>query len=193
MCEPDFPDVVIGFRALPRVTRQYLFPSRFRAESRFGRYFDDHDRVMADDARGGAVKMFARRPSLSIQARLTMLTLVTALPLVVLAGFAMIRTVDDERAQAERDVRERVEDLLADVDSQISAIQAELQVLALSPSLQAGDLAAFDRQMREALTIRGTSIVLHDTNAQQLVSTNRPFGEPLPRAREQQPNAWSRR
>ena len=126
--------------------------------------------------------MFARRHSLSIQARLTMLALVTALPLVVLAGFAMIRTVDDERAQAERDVRERVEDLLADVDSQISAIQAELQVLALSPSLQAGDLAAFDRQMREALTIRGTSIVLHDTNAQQLVSTNRPFGEPLPRA-----------
>jgi hypothetical protein len=36
--------------------------------------------------------------------------------------------------------------------------------------------------MRTALSIQGTSIVLHDTNAQQLVSTNRPFGEPLPRA-----------
>src|SRR5215813_2432221 len=36
--------------------------------------------------------------------------------------------------------------------------------------------------MREALKIRGTSIVLHDRHAQQLLSTNRPFGEPLPRA-----------
>jgi hypothetical protein len=36
--------------------------------------------------------------------------------------------------------------------------------------------------MREALKIGGTSIVLHDTNAQQLLSTNRPFGDPLSRA-----------
>src|SRR5438477_11276016 len=35
--------------------------------------------------------------------------------------------------------------------------------------------------MRAALKIRGTSIVLHDAHAQQLLSTNRPFGEPLPR------------
>ena len=137
---------------------------------------------MADDARGCAARMFARHHSLSIQARLTMLALVTALPLVVLAGFAMLRTVDDERAQAQRDVRDRVEGLLADVDRQISAIQAELQVLALSPSLQTGDFPAFDQQMRAALTIGGTSIVLHDTHAQQLLSTNRPFGEPLPQA-----------
>ena len=77
---------------------------------------------------------------------------------------------------------ERVEDLLADLDRQISAIQAELQVLAKSPSLQAGDFLAFDRQMREALEIQGTSIVLLDTKAQQLISTNRAFGAPLPRA-----------
>jgi len=72
--------------------------------------------------------------------------------------------------------------LLTDVDRQISAIQAELQVLAVSPSLQDDDLRAFDRQMRAALKIRGTAIVLLDTKAQQLINTNRPFGEPLPRA-----------
>jgi hypothetical protein len=72
--------------------------------------------------------------------------------------------------------------LLADVDRQISAIQAELQVLAVSPSLQDGDLPAFDDQMRAALTIRGTAMVLLDTKAQQLIHTNRPFGETLPRA-----------
>ena len=123
-----------------------------------------------------------RRHTLGIQARLTLLALVTVLPLVVLASFAILRTVDDQRAQLQRDVRERVENLLSDVDRQISAIQAELRVLALSPSLRADDFLAFDRQMREALKIQGTSIVLLDTKAQQLINTNRPFGEPLPRA-----------
>jgi PAS domain S-box-containing protein len=122
------------------------------------------------------------RLSLGIQARLVILIMVTVLPLVGLASLAMLRTVDDERAQIERDVRERVDGLLADVDRWISSIQSELQVLAVSPSLQDGDFVGFDRQMRDALKIQGTSIVLHDTQAQQLLSTNRPFGEPLPRA-----------
>ena len=128
------------------------------------------------------MKILLRCHMPGIQARLTMLALVTALPLFALACFAILRTVDDQRAQMQRDVRERVEDLLADVDRQISAIQAELQVLAISPNLRAGDFLAFDRQMREALKIQGTAIVLLDTKAQQLISTNRPIGEPLPRA-----------
>jgi signal transduction histidine kinase/ActR/RegA family two-component response regulator len=128
------------------------------------------------------MQLIVRRRSLGIQARLTMLALVTALPLVALASFAVLRTVDDQRAQMQGDVKQMVESFLADVDRQISAIQAELQVLALSPSLQTGDFFAFDQQMRAALKIRGTSIVLHDTKGQQLLSTNRPFGEPLPRA-----------
>jgi signal transduction histidine kinase/ActR/RegA family two-component response regulator len=128
------------------------------------------------------MRLFVRRRSFGIQARLTMLTVVTAMPLVALASFAILRTVDDQRTQIQQDIRQRAEDLLADVDRQISAVEAELQVLAISPNLQDGDFAAFDRQMRAALKMRGTSIVLHDTKGQQLLSTNRPFGAPLPRA-----------
>ena len=128
------------------------------------------------------MRLFVRRRSFGIQARLTMLAVVTAMPLVALASFAILRTVDDQRTQIQQDIRQRAEDLLADVDRQISAVEAELQVLAISPNLQDGDFAAFDRQMRAALKMRGTSIVLHDTKGQQLLSTNRPFGEPLPRA-----------
>jgi hypothetical protein len=128
------------------------------------------------------MRLFVRGRSLGIQARLTVLAVATALPLVVLAGFAILRMVDDQRTQIKQDVEHQVENLLWDVDRQIGAIQAELQVLAVSPSLQDGDFAAFDRQMRATLKINGTSIVLHDTKGQQLLSTNRPFGEPLPRA-----------
>ena len=126
--------------------------------------------------------LFVGRRTFGIQARLVMLAVATALPLVALASFAILRTVEAQRAEIKQDVIHRVENLLWDVDRQIAAIEAELQVLAASPSLQDGDFAAFDRQMREALKIRGTSIVLHDTKGQQLLSTNRPFGEPLPRA-----------
>ena len=128
------------------------------------------------------MEILLRRASWGIQARLTMLALVTALPLVAIASFAILRTVDDQRTQIQSDVQQMVESFLADVDREISAIQAELQVLATSPSLQTGDFRAFDQQMRAALSIRGTSIVLHDTKGQQLLSTNLPFGEPLPRA-----------
>ena len=127
-------------------------------------------------------KSFRRHHALGIQAQLTTLALVTALPLVALVSFTILRTVDGQRTQMQRDVIERVDGLLADVDRQISAIQGELQVLAVSPSLQTGDMHAFYHQMRAALSVQGTSMVLHDTTGQQLVSTNKPFGEPLPHA-----------
>ena len=128
------------------------------------------------------MQILLRRHSWGIQARLTMLALVTALPLVAVASFALLRAVDDQRTQIQSDVQQMVESLVADLDREISAIQAELRVLATSPSLQTGDFMAFDRQMREALTIQGTAIVLLDTMAQQLINTNRPFGAYLPRA-----------
>jgi hypothetical protein len=111
------------------------------------------------------MKAFSERLTLGIQARLVILVLATVLPLVGLASFAMIRTVDNERTRIQRDAKERVADLLANVDRQIISIQAELRVLAVSLDLQSGDFAAFDRQMREALKIQGTSIVLHDTKS----------------------------
>ena len=125
--------------------------------------------------------MFARRHGLGIQARLVILTLATMLPLVTLASIAILRAVDNERTQIRHAVIEDTQALLVTVDSQISSVQSELQVLALSPSLQTGDLMAFDLHLRAALKVDGLAIVLHDTQAQQLVSSNLPFGTQLPR------------
>jgi hypothetical protein len=44
------------------------------------------------------MKILLRGHSLGIPARLTMLALVTALPLVAVGSFAILRTVDDQRA-----------------------------------------------------------------------------------------------
>ena len=86
--------------------------------------------------------IFFRR-ALSIHTRLTILTLATVLPLVSVGGFAVIRTVDDQKVRVEQDVAKTVDSLLGDIDRQIIAIESELQVLAVSPSLQAEDLYAF--------------------------------------------------
>src|SRR5262252_2809229 len=123
-----------------------------------------------------------RRHTLSIRTRLMMLTLATVLPLVAVGGFAMMRTVDDQTVQVEQGVGRTVEGLLGDIDRQIIATEAELQVLSVSPSLQSEDLYPFYQQMYAALPLQGTAIVLLDPKGQQLLNTNRPFGTPLPRA-----------
>src|SRR6516164_4881177 len=120
--------------------------------------------------------------ALGIQARLMILATVTALPLVVLAGVAAMSVIDNQRAQLKNEVAGKVNGLLNDIDSQINAIQVELKVLSQLPSIQSGDIAAFDRQLRAAIRVYGTALVLHDTQGQQIINTNRPFGEPLPRA-----------
>ena len=108
------------------------------------------------------------------------LATVTALPLVVLAGVAAMSVIDNQRAQLKNEVAGKVNGLLNDIDSQINAIQVELKVLSQLPSIQSGDIAAFDRQLRAAIRVYGTALVLHDTQGQQIINTNRPFGEPLP-------------
>ena len=110
------------------------------------------------------------------------LATVTALPLVVLVGVAAMSVIDNQRAQLKNEVAGKVNGLLNDIDSQINAIQVELKVLSQLPSIQSGDIAAFDRQLRAAIRVYGTALVLHDTQGQQIINTNRPFGEPLPRA-----------
>ena len=134
--------------------------------------------------RGPVATLFSilRRHTLSIRTRLMMLTLATVLPLVAVGGFAMIRTVDDQTAQVEQGIGRTVDGLLGDIDRQIIAIEAALQVLAVSPSLQSEDLYPFYQQMYAALPLQGTVIVLLDTKGQQLLNTTRPFGAPLPRA-----------
>jgi hypothetical protein len=59
-----------------------------------------------EDARGSFMKILLRGHSLGIPARLTMLALVTALPLVAVGSFAILRTVDDQRAQIQSDLKQ---------------------------------------------------------------------------------------
>jgi PAS domain S-box-containing protein len=124
-----------------------------------------------------AMNIFRRRRTLGIRARLVILILVTVLPLVGLSSFAIVRIVDRERSQVERDIRERVQILLANVDREIERVQVSLLILASSPNLAQGDPEAFASQIKEALKVQGLAIGLHDRTAEELVGTTRPYGE----------------
>ena len=127
------------------------------------------------------MNLFWRRHSLSIQTRLVILILAAVLPAVGLASLGVVRIVDGERGQAERDVKERVEVLLSAVDREIGGVQVSLEMLASSPNLQRGDLEAFASQIQEALKVQGLAIGLHNATAEELVSTTRPYGALPPR------------
>ena len=111
------------------------------------------------------------------------LLIASALPLWLGSAFLLYRAQISERAIViERDAGQLVRTLAVAVDRDLASAQAAALVLASSPSLLTGDLAAFYQQASVVLRANlGSNIVLSDASGQQLVNTLRPFGEPLPR------------
>jgi hypothetical protein len=68
------------------------------------------------------------------------------------------------------------------VELRIQNVIEDLQVLAASPALRARDFENFRQHMVEVSTVIGAfGVVLVDRQGQLLISSRRPFGEPLPR------------
>jgi len=120
---------------------------------------------------------------LSVQARLVLLVLVSIVPLVAFGAYMIDRRMEAQRGELQEEVRERARTLAAAVDRELDGSVATLQLLALSPALRKEDYATFRELIDDALKLRptATGIVLLDTTGQVLVTTLKPFGEPLPR------------
>jgi len=103
------------------------------------------------------------------------------IPAAVAAVLLIAYSYDRQRAIIEQRTLEIARALVQAVDRELARDQAALMVLATSPYLTSGDLAAFHRQAQEAIRdLPADSLVLSDASGQQLVNTLRPFGEPLP-------------
>ena len=71
--------------------------------------------------------------------------------------------------------------LVSAVDRDLVSITMASQVLAASPLLQTGDLAAFHRKASELVpVVSGNSFILSESSGQELINTLIPFGESLP-------------
>ncbi len=118
---------------------------------------------------------------MTLQRLLIRLVAACVIPAAVAAVLLIGYSYDRQRAIIEQRTLEVARALVQAVDRELARNQAALLVLATSPYLASGDLAAFQRQAQDAIRdLPGDSFVLSDASGQQLVNTLRPFGEALP-------------
>ncbi|MBP2312585.1 response regulator [Azospirillum soli] len=124
---------------------------------------------------------------LSLRAGLVLLVMAALLPVLAFAGWTVIRMAEAQRATIERSGQDLARTMAVAIDRELTSMVTALQVLTNSHHIATDDFAAFHRQATNVLRDKdirreGIHIVLSDGNGQQIVSTRRPYGEPLPRA-----------
>jgi diguanylate cyclase (GGDEF)-like protein len=138
-------------------------------------------------------KLLPRQPSLgrlhprrdgshlSVRSCLLLLIAACVLPAALFAVMLIARAYLDGRAALIERAQALTRSVLQDVDDQVRSATAALQVLASSPHLASGDLAAFHAQALQVLPYQpGINFVLSDLAGLQKVNTLRGFGVALP-------------
>ena len=119
---------------------------------------------------------------MTIRRQLVRLVAATVIPAAVCTTLLIGYAHDRQSALVENRTLDVARALAQTVDRELARYQAAMAALATSPHLSSGDLAAFHRQARHAMReLPGDIFVLSDASGQQLVNTQQPFGEPLPR------------
>ncbi len=119
---------------------------------------------------------------------LTVLCLALALPILVLAAVLARSYVGSERARLEQEALRIAHQVMAACDLELNGLIATAKVLALSRTLQRGDLDGFDAQARDVFGQTGVNVVLRDRESRQLLNARVPRGVPLPTAVDPEPD-----
>ena len=106
---------------------------------------------------------------------LVLFATIIALPLLVLLGAMLYRSVVQEHQRLERLIDQELDGLTAAIDRDIERRTAVLQTLATTPSLASEDWPAFYLQAKASLG--RNYLVLLDVAGRQLVNTYVPHGE----------------
>lgn len=126
------------------------------------------------------LQTFLERPSL--RSSLFALAVACTIPIALVACGLVWFFTTKEFDQYERDLADRAALMLNAVELKIQNVLEDLQVLAESPAIAAGDFERFGAHMRATHPlIGGYGIVLVDRNGQLVISTRRAPGEPLPK------------
>lgn len=121
-------------------------------------------------------------PASPLARRLLLLVAAVALPLLGLAAWAVWTAQDGVRARAEEALLSRVRALALAFERDFDRAWTVLDVLAASPALARGDLAAFAEEMRAASAVfGGAPVTLVAADGTIALSTLRPPGQRLAR------------
>lgn len=124
--------------------------------------------------------------TLSLRWYLVLLVAGTLLPVVLFAVAVVYKLSSQEQAATERRILLATRSLASIVERELSGTTRTLQVLATSERLEQGNLKSFHREVMRVVQTQPSwmTVILLSPEGQQLVNTTRPFGTPLPQARE---------
>ncbi len=135
-----------------------------------------------------------RRGPWTVRAYLLFIAINCTLPVAIFGGYFAYHFVSEASARQQADLEERLALMRNAVDQRVETIIAELEVLAHSPDLEAGNLARFRNHAEHASRLIGSvTVLLSDRDGNQLVNTRPlPPGAPIPRRQhlEAQNKAW---
>jgi hypothetical protein len=122
------------------------------------------------------------RAQASLPLRLGLLVAGIVLPLTVFATILVYYNYETSRRTAYDQVLQIARGVATNVDQEFRTAIASLQVLALSETLERGDLDGFRKQAEHFLEVHfpRSNVVVTDAGGQQLLNTAVPPGAPLP-------------
>ena len=125
------------------------------------------------------VAAFGRRP---LSHQLAALVLATAIPILVLTALMFTRLVANERDGIRQGLMVSAKTLAHLVDNEIDTHAAIASTLAVSPTLQSGDLAALWSEAKKAIEfVPGSWLALSTPDGPIVVNTLAPFGTTFPK------------
>ncbi|MGP4806516.1 sensor histidine kinase [Agrobacterium cavarae] len=107
-----------------------------------------------------------------------MTTLVT-LPLIIFAGYLMLRLEADEREDLQREAVDDARAISRNIERRLQELSTTLNLLVQFPELEDGDLASFHQRVSESLRQRNIYVVVATREGVQKVNTRIPYGQPL--------------
>lgn len=117
----------------------------------------------------------------SLKTSLLILTVVCVLPTAGISAWLLHSNIELRRTQAEQSTLLLARQVVADLESELAAIESALWVLAAAPELQNGDLIGFHTRAKDALVAGSVyNYILTDRQGHQLLNTLRPVGSALP-------------
>jgi hypothetical protein len=129
---------------------------------------------------GDLVDVRARVRGISMRGYLLLLVFSVAIPAAVFAAILLQRYYNSEVARIDQQLLNNAHQLALTVDRDLAGLQATLQTLALSRSLETGDHEAFYRQATQVRDYVGAHVILRDVAGRRLINTLVPLGTPLP-------------
>ena len=117
---------------------------------------------------------------LSLRWYLVALTAALMLPLLILASVEARDAIRARRSEVQIQMRLLLSGAANGVEQGLDAVIATGRLLAISPTLAAGDLTAFRQAADELATSRKVDVLLRDPSGAQVVATRVPRGAPPP-------------